>query len=242
MIYARYLIADYEHNNFSVSQCNWESNTQPHIVAIRPPGASEDMSKPSHKLSAGAIVGIVIGAIAGIIIATCLGIILWKRLRSKPPPKPKQVNNDAVEIDTAEKDPYMASPIDMNKGHPQSPELDVVEHKGHELDSHTYFDQTPTNEDPVELPATERQSRTLPSPISQLSDQSDTTKVHKREPSDPVSVVRARSDATGFHSRESSDPISPMRQRSDATRLHKRELSDPVSLLSERPDEGGGTL
>ena len=192
-------------------------------MAIRPPGSHiGESTNHSHRLSAGAIAGIVIGAVAALVIAALLGITLWKRNRSKKHKKPEHMTVAPVEIDS--KEPYPMSPSSLGKGHPQSPELDVVEHKGHELDSQsTYFAQSPvTDGQRYELAATERRSQTLSSPISLISEGSDPTRLHRREPSDPVSLVR---------------------ERSDATRLHKRELSDPVSVLSERREEEGvGTL
>lgn len=243
-MYSRYVIADYEHDNFSVSQCSWESGASPHIIPIKSPSAPDDTNHtPSNKLSSGAIAGIVIGAVVALLVLGLLGFIFWRKRGTKETKHTQETKNSPVEIDSGMKDPYLVSPGGMHKDHPQSPELDVVEHKGHELDGQTCFDQvSPTNEHPVELPATERQSRTLSSPISLMSEMSDSTRLHRREPSDPTSIMRARSDATRMHRREPSDPVSPTRQRSDATRLHKRELSDPVSLLSERRGSGVGNL
>lgn len=218
--FSRYVIANYEHNNFSVSQCNWESGAEPQIVAIHPPGYRPP--QPSHKLSPGAIAGIVVGAVVALVIVALMGIMLWRRRRLKKRKKPKQMNIAPVEMDSPEKDPCMVSPSDIHKDHPQSPELDSAVHKGHELPGSPYSEHTPmANEQRYELDATERRSRTLSTPISPLSERSDATRLHQRQTSDPTSLAR---------------------ERSDATRLHKRELSDPVSLLSERRDEGTGTL
>ena len=258
LFFARYVIANYESNNFSVSQCAWNNGTEPHIVAIHPPGYKPPRS--SNGLSGGAIAGIVIGAIVAVIIAILMGFIFWRKRRSSKASQAKQVDATAVEMDAGEKDQHLASPTDMHKDHPHSPELDGAIHKGHELPGSPYSEHAP--EQRFELDATERQraGRTLSSPISLLSEMSDAMRLHQRQPSDPISPTlhsRQPSDTASptmhsrqpsnpasptLHSRQPSDPTTVTRARSDATKLHKRELSDPVSILSERRDEGGGTL
>lgn len=230
--FCRYLIADYERKNFSVSQCSWVSGARSHIMAIKRPG--EETPAKSHKLSAGAIAGIAIGAAVFMLgVAVLLGIILKKSRRPKAPKQPKQINSAPVELDAPEKDVYMATPRDF-KGQPQSPELDGAIHKGHELDGHTESQpELGTSEQRFELAATERRSQTLSSPISLMTERSDATRLHQRQLSDPVSLTSELSDSAKGHQQEQSDPISPMRQRSDATRLHRREMSDPVSVTSE---------
>ena len=193
-----------------------------HIVAIERPGVNTS-STTSHRISAGAIVGIVIGALVAIAILVLLAILFKRKIRPRPQQE-GQESTQAVEIDSSGKDPYAMMHGSMDKGSPQSPELDATEHKGHELDSRlSPGPESPSQEQEqrFELDATERRSRTLSSPISQLSEGSDGLRGHRREV---------------------SDPNTPTRERSDATRLHRRELSDPVSLLSSRPDEGTGTL
>ena len=265
-MYHRYVIANYEHNNFSVSQCNWNTTAKSHIVPIKgirsPDQAAPPPPPPPHKLSGGAIAGIVIGALAALTIAVLLALFIWRKRRPKQPQEPKETPIQPVEIDSAFKDHYgfMASPTSTSKDHPHSPELEGAEHKGHELDARsTYFEHTssPTatnntdnDNERYELDATERRSRNLSSPISFMSDGSNPpnpNRMHSRQPSDdPVSATTPTRQRSELHKREISDPVSvaspmspmtPTRQRSEAQRLHKRELSDPVSLMSERRED-----
>ena len=222
----------------------------------------------SNKLSAGAIAGTVIGVVVGLVLLACVVFLLLKRFFRRPQSQPPTLSEKPpIEIDNGERDPYSGvnSPVILNKDHPHSPELGTTPHKGHELHGSAYFDQTPiTGMQPVELAATERQSRTLSSPISLMSEvsgpnspirlhsrqpsdpvsvtsPSSPSRLHSRHPSDPTSVSRGASDASRLHSRQPSETASVTRERSDATRLHKREMSDPVSILSEGRDEGGGS-
>lgn len=231
-VFCRYVIADYERKNFSVSQCSWVGGAKSHIMAIKRPG--DETPSKSHKLPAGAIAGIAVGAVAFALVVTVLLAILLKRSRGPKTKKlPKQINTAPVELDAPEKDVYITTPRDF-KGHPQSPELDGAIHKGHELDGHT--DSQPelgTTEQRFELAATERRSQTLSSPISLMTETSDTRRLHQRQLSDPVSLTSELSESGRRDQREETDQISPVRQRSDATRLHRREMSDPVSLTSE---------
>lgn len=236
------MIADYEHNNFSISQCSWNTSADPHIVAIK--GSREIFSPESNKLSAGAIAGIAVGAVVGVLLVVILlGLYIRKKRRQKPPKQPKQLNIAPVELDAPEKDGTLAIPRDV-KGYPQSPELDGAIHKGHELDAHAvspqgeldgqarYPPEPEVNQQRYELAATERRSQTLSSPISVMTERSQATRLHQRQLSEPVSLNSELSDSTKEDQREQSYPMSPMRQRSDATRLHQREISDPVSVGS----------
>ncbi len=237
MACCRYLIADYERNNFSVSQCSWDTGTKSHIVAIKPPGLN--ISSGSHKLSAGAIAGIVVGCVAILIILASLGV--WVRVRKRGE-RSRQSVSLVPELDAKEKDPF--TPDDIDKSDFQQyrhAELETVEHRGYEIDGQS---QSPAEvggeEQRFELAATERHSRTLSSPISAMTVGSDATRLHKRELSDPVSITSGGSDAKS----QQSEPIFPAGEsrtfprslRSLGTKLHKRELSDPVSVATTRSD------
>ena len=226
----RYLIADYERNNFSVSQCTWDAGAESHIVPIK---SLDNSTNRSHGISTGAIVGIVISAVSIVIILTMIGIYFRRRRRPK---EFEQKDRNAFELDSPEKDPYIAM---SNKriGHRSHIELDAVEHKGHEIDGRPWSGQDSGIEGQrFELDATERQSRTLSSPISQMSERSDATRLHQRQMSDPVSLSSDVSTDSKDLKHEITSQETQKKQRSDATRLHKRELSDPVSLTSAISD------
>ena len=220
-----------------MSQCSWDTGTKSHIVAIKPPGLNA--SSGSHKLSAGAIAGIVVGCLAILIILASFGAWMQVRKRGK---KPRQPVSLVPELDAKEKDPF--TPHDVDKSDFQQyrhAELETVEHRGHEIDGQP---QSPSEvggeEQRFELAATERHSRTLSSPISAMTVGSDATRLHKRELSDPVSITTKGSDAKSQQSESISPAVesrtSPRSSRSLATKLHKRELSDPVSVATARSD------
>lgn len=227
----RYLTADYERRNFSISQCSWENGAKSHIVAVKSP--NDRIPPASHRISTGAIAGIAVGGSAVLIILILLGIILKVKRGQKK--KSRQVNAEAAELDSPEKNPFMAIPEDVNEGHPRHAELDAVEHKGHEIDGRPYSGQEfAAQEQRFELDATERRSRTLSSPISLMSERSDATRLHQRQLSDPVSLTSEGSDVGKGHRRDISEPISPTSERSDAAKGHERKLSEPISPTSER--------
>ena len=235
------MTANYEHNNFSVSQCTWNKDATPHIVPILRSG--QHSTHKSRGISTGAIVGIVIGVIVGLILLGCLVLALWKRNRRQQDQQQdsKPANVDPVELDSPEKDPYTMMNASMNKG-ALSPELAATEHKGHELPSPHSPQEPGTPALRYELDATERRSRTISTQLSFLSRKSGSRRMHERQMSDPVSLNSELSGSSGgSHLPElSSGMVSPIRQRSDATRLHKREMSDPVSLASGISDSSGG--
>ncbi|KAK5170470.1 uncharacterized protein LTR77_005058 [Saxophila tyrrhenica] len=83
-----YLIADYEHQNFSISQCDWSQkaagNDQDVVSIISPQlKASQSSSNPDSdsSLSAGAIAGVAIGVVA--LIAVLGAALVFIRRRKK---------------------------------------------------------------------------------------------------------------------------------------------------------------
>ncbi|KAF2670832.1 acid protease [Microthyrium microscopicum] len=72
-----YIIADYERQNFSIAQVNWEA-TSPNLTAIVPLGIAEDNSKVRKII--GVSVGITLGMLS---LAAFIGLILRRRNASK---------------------------------------------------------------------------------------------------------------------------------------------------------------
>ena len=69
-----YLITDFEHHNFSLSQRNWTPNGPSRIETIYPAGYEPPRIATDSELSKGKIAGIVIGAVIG---AVLMGVFLW---------------------------------------------------------------------------------------------------------------------------------------------------------------------
>ncbi len=79
-MFSRYLIADYERRNFSVSQCSWNPGAQENIVAIKSPTIAEmkgksDASTSTTALSPGDIAGIIVGSIVGLLFIVFLAFV-----------------------------------------------------------------------------------------------------------------------------------------------------------------------
>lgn len=231
-----YLIVDYEHNNFSVSQCDWEGSSQEHIVAITRSGSKVSSSNPkSGGLSGGAIAGIVIGVLAFLAILVGAFFLFRRKFKvtkkpTKPPEKPEMT---ITELPTTN-DPFDIAA--QAKALPQSPELDVIEHKGHELDAsgHPDRDSVPVypqqgQQTAYELDANTRRSLSQSSPISPWTPRTNSVRFsHQRTLSDPSSVESGE-DRTSELATVNSQRVSKI--------SHQRTLSDPSSV--EESTQGG---
>lgn len=87
-MFPRYLIADYERRNFSVSQCSWDPGAQENIVAIESPAKSEASGKPiagtsTTALTSGRIAGIVVGSTVGLLLVLFLAFVGKRKLTGK---------------------------------------------------------------------------------------------------------------------------------------------------------------
>ena len=83
----RYLIVNYEHNNFSVSQNSWLPNASSQIIPIAAASNATTskitkITTPSHKISTGAIVGIIV-AVGALIIVAGIAVFYVIKHRSK---------------------------------------------------------------------------------------------------------------------------------------------------------------
>ena len=147
-----YVIADYDRNNFSVSQAIFPniSNTQ-HIVAIRRP--DDSLHTHHRKLSTGGIVGT---AIAGVALITLLGTIIaysiHKRVKNrsiKHSPSAPTTTEDREfrkgELENTER----SYPVEMPLAEPK--ELTASEAQRPELSARTQFPVYEMLEPPTEL-------------------------------------------------------------------------------------------
>lgn len=87
---SRYLVADYERRNFSVSQCSWNPEARENIVAISSPANAEANGKTitgtstnAHALSSGRIAGIVVGSTVGLLLILFLAVVGKRKLTTK---------------------------------------------------------------------------------------------------------------------------------------------------------------
>ncbi|RDL35259.1 uncharacterized protein BP5553_07190 [Venustampulla echinocandica] len=103
-----YVIADFERNNFSISQCNWTSGQNQSIVAILPPSNSTTTSNDAkHGLATGAIAGVAAG---GAVVALIAGLLLYRfcykprkraveeteEARTRPATRPTSAGGDVI--------------------------------------------------------------------------------------------------------------------------------------------------
>lgn len=147
-----YLTVDYERNNFSVSQRNWDSTAQSHIVAITPPNsttssipgssgtspASKNATKKSG-IGTGAIVGIIVVAVA--LIAAGIGLFFFFRIRKRKAAEQEAMlataaamaaNDENKDNDTMSPQSIGVTELYSPPKHP--PELSGNYFEGHEAD------------------------------------------------------------------------------------------------------------
>ena len=87
----RYLIADYERRNFSVSQCQWNNFHPPQIQSIISPKyatnttATPSIESPPRTLSSTQKAGIIFGALIFASLLLFVLLKLYRRKQKKPP-------------------------------------------------------------------------------------------------------------------------------------------------------------
>ena len=116
----RYLIVNYEYSNFSVSQNRWDPTAPSQIISI-PAKSNATTSKitkittPSHKISTGAIIGIIVAVVA-LIIACAIAVfyILKRRKKRRKTGKDGMDGDELTPFQKAEMDatPAGKAPLD----------------------------------------------------------------------------------------------------------------------------------
>lgn len=97
----RYLIVNYEQSNFSVSQNSWAPNAPSQIISI-PAKSNATTSKitkittPSHKISTGAIIGIIVAVVALIVVAAIAVFYLFKHRRKRRKVAKEEMDGDEM--------------------------------------------------------------------------------------------------------------------------------------------------
>ena len=146
----RYLIVNYEQNNFSVSQNSWVPEAASQIIPIAAASNATTtkitkIAAPSHKISTGAIVGIVVAVIALIIGATiAVYYILKHRSKRRNTDKGGTEGEELTPFHKAEMDatpagkaPFDGSPYDHKFGEEldgSKPDLGIDMRKGSEME------------------------------------------------------------------------------------------------------------
>ena len=146
----RYLIVNYEQSNFSVSQNSWVPNAPSQIISI-PAKSNATTSKitkittPSHKISTGAIIGIIVAVAALILVAAIAVFYLFRHRRKRRNPANDGTDGDEMtpfqkaEMDgtPAGKDPFKDAPYGYKFGEEMEgskPDLGIDMRKGSEME------------------------------------------------------------------------------------------------------------
>ncbi|CAD6594440.1 MAG: hypothetical protein ASARMPRED_009441 [Alectoria sarmentosa] len=150
LTFPRYLTADYERRNFSISQCSWDLGARENIVAIESPPSSEANGKPISGTSttastSGRIAGIVIGSSVGLLFVIFLAFVGKRKfgtnlgaefheLAAKDAPFPNEVET-----------PNAKTP-ELDGGSVLKPEIDGYRNPGAELEAGRYIQEMKSNE------------------------------------------------------------------------------------------------
>lgn len=154
-MYSRYLIADYERRNFSVSQCSWSPGAKENIVAISSPANAETNGKtvtgtsPStNTLSSGRIAGIVIGSTVGFLLILFLAIVGKKKLATDVDmefhTKPELAASNAPTLSDGTSN---AKDPGVDGGNSGRREIDSCVYPGVELEASREIQEMKTNEE-----------------------------------------------------------------------------------------------
>ena len=85
LISLRYLIADYERHNFSISQCSWDLGAQENIVAIESPSnlkanATSVTGTNTTALKPGRVAAVVIGSTASLLFIFFVALVCKRKI------------------------------------------------------------------------------------------------------------------------------------------------------------------
>lgn len=107
---SRYLITNYEHGNFSVSQARFEDGLAQNIIALPP---ADDLTTPkSHtRISRNSIIGLAVGLAAFVFLVALLIYLTRKRLRKSP--QSNDTSKDTAPPGLSEK----AKPLNVSEIH-----------------------------------------------------------------------------------------------------------------------------
>lgn len=92
----RYVVADYERSNFSVSQCVFKNGNSENIIALFPPSTDT----PTSSLSKSTPIGIIVAAVvAAMILGTGVFIYIWLRKKRRIRESATEaIDNQGIEV------------------------------------------------------------------------------------------------------------------------------------------------
>ena len=168
LTFSRYLVADYERRNFSISQCRWDSGAQQNIITIESPanpGANAKSTPGTHTtaLKSGHIAAIIIGSIGSLLFIIFFAFVckrkltphFWTRLLGKP------------ELSVKDK-PFLHEDETLNATPPRTISMSSG---AHEIDGHMYPGiELEVNRLPKEMSSNEEVGHELAASHSQISE------------------------------------------------------------------------
>lgn len=130
LISHRYLVADYERRNFSISQCDWNTGRAQNIVAIPAPSQQEVHTTESRHLSAGHIAGIAIGSSLALVF---LLLAIYQIARKYSAMRTINFEQERAGLDMNASRKYEMDGTQLKQ------ELDNTQHYGQELDGRIHI-------------------------------------------------------------------------------------------------------
>ncbi|KAL8914315.1 MAG: hypothetical protein Q9171_001035 [Xanthocarpia ochracea] len=123
-----YLIADYERQNFSISQCSWVENAPQDIIALYSPSVNMT-AESTRQLSRGAIAGITTGSVtaASVLIFVVYFFVFRTRRGNK---------KSDVGAATDSSDSLPAAELEIKE---MTPEIEGTHPHGNEIDGHAVY-------------------------------------------------------------------------------------------------------